>query len=1216
MPVPTERRCPAAGRADQALAMSLDVSPPRFAPVPAPGVAPPTARRPPRVRARQTIVLLALVIAVALVALVAFQLSRERALAVAAAGTRTEQQARLLEAQVREELNRVDLSLAAAAGTIASWNAPSSEAGVPAPAGLRRALQQLVPADRSVRDLVLLGGDGAIVAASSDDAAAAASVFAAGDAFRQLQQSAAGEPLIGVPLHSSPDAALRPADTLPVAIRLARTGTHASLAMLALVDLRPWQRFYDALDAGANGFATLFLRDGWIVVRSPVMAEMQSHNWGAAPMFRTLLPQAETGTVRQVVAADGVERIYSYRALADRPLVATFGVSLTDALAGWREQSGRDAVGLATALLLLAGATGGLLREVDRREAAERSMRESEARFRSLTELSSDCYWRLDASLRVVELTGAAAGRPSADAPVFIGRHPWELPLSMLRDDGWHGARAALEDRRAFRDVELHRLDAAGMPRWIAVSGTPVFDADGRFDGYRGVGRDITERKRSETALETQRLRTKAVVDSAMDGVITVDVEQHVVVFNSAAERMFRCRAEDVLGKPLDRLLPMRVRASHHGHVRRFGEEGVSSRTKGRFGHVSALRADGEEFPVEASISRVEVEGQPLYTVTLRDVTVQRRHRQQLMLLETCVEHLNDMVIITSADATAPADGPAAAEAGSPAAASREQRIVFVNQAFERRTGYRRDEVLGRSPRLLQGPRTQRAALDRIGAALAQRQPVRCELVNYTKDGDAYWVELDIVPVANGDGRLTHWVAVERDIGERKQAETDRRELEQQLRESQKMESIGTLAGGIAHDFNNILASILGNAALAGEDIGPGHPARAGLRQIDNAARRARDLVQQILAFSRRQPSERVLRPLRPLLVETVSMLRSTLPAMVTLQTALSDEPIDVRADTTQIQQVLMNLCTNAWHALDGRSGSICVGLERADGDAATPGWPAALAPGRYAHVWVRDSGSGMDAATRERIFEPFFTTKPAGLGTGLGLSVVHGIVSAHQGAITVDSRPGAGSTFHVYLPAAPAGEPPAAETGEMPFGAGRAADVGANIGAETGAETGEWAGAGASAAAANRRHVLYVDDDEAMRLMIEALLGRAGFRVTGCAGAREAIGRVRAQPTAFDVVVSDFNMPELSGLDLARELARIEPVRPIVITSGYLSPELRTQALSAGVCRLLNKQNSLEELVPLIRELLVAPDGRPDAAARGEGPAGEPRRGAPAAAG
>ena len=431
-----------------------------------------------------------------------------------------------------------------------------------------------------------------------------------------------------------------------------------------------------------------------------------------------------------------------------------------------------------------------------------------------------------------------------------------------------------------------------------------------------------------------------------------------------------------------------------------------------------------------------------------------------------------------------------------------------------------------------------------------------------------HWFELSVARKPMPAGEMPRFIALARDITERQQSEQQRQALESQLREAQKMESIGTLAGGIAHDFNNILAAILGNVALAREDVAAGHSVTASLDQINRAGLRARQLVQQILTFSRREHRVFSLQPLAPVVRETVELLRATLPAGVRLDVVLPDAPMAVLGDSTQLQQVLLNLCTNAWQALPDQGGRIEVGLERRSLDETQRQRLPELPPGDCVHLWVRDNGSGMDEATRLRIFDPFFTTKKVGRGTGLGLSVVHGIVQAHHGVIALDTAPGQGSTFHLYLPLpdASAAEPPAEP-----------------------APTAESVGVG--------QHVFYIDDDEVMVVMVERLLQRAGFRVTVETDANAAVQQLRAQPQAFDVVVTDFNMPELSGLDVASQIACIRPDLPVVMSSGLLTDALKEQAEAVGVRALIHKENTFEELAALLQRLLApAPERSPPA--------------------
>jgi CheY-like chemotaxis protein len=347
---------------------------------------------------------------------------------------------------------------------------------------------------------------------------------------------------------------------------------------------------------------------------------------------------------------------------------------------------------------------------------------------------------------------------------------------------------------------------------------------------------------------------------------------------------------------------------------------------------------------------------------------------------------------------------------------------------------------------------------------------------------------------------------------------------------------------------------------FARQDIGVDHAARTYLEQINKAGLRARSLVQQILAFSRKQANELVIQPLAPMVEETLTLLRPLARPTTTLRVVLPDHPVHVLANITQLQQVLLNLGTNACQSLAGGSGLVEIGLRDTTLGADGAALPAGLAPGRYAQLWVRDDGCGMDDETRLHIFEPFFTTKPVGQGTGLGLAVAHGIVETHRGAIAVTTAPGQGSTFDVYLPLA-AGtastpQPPTSPT---------------------------------LSARGQGQHVLYVDDDEVMALMVQSLLGRLGYRATCLLDAQEAIALVEAEPAAVDLVVTDFNMPNVSGLDLVRALSRIRPDLPVAISSGYVSDELRASAAALGVHAIMQKERTLEELGALVHEALAA---------------------------
>ena len=378
-----------------------------------------------------------------------------------------------------------------------------------------------------------------------------------------------------------------------------------------------------------------------------------------------------------------------------------------------------------------------------------------------------------------------------------------------------------------------------------------------------------------------------------------------------------------------------------------------------------------------------------------------------------------------------------------------------------------------------------------------------------------------------------------------------RRGLEGQLRQSQKMEALGTLAGGIAHDFNNILTAIGGNVELALLDARD-ERMRAYLEEVKHAHERARDLVKRILVFGRRQEATKRVIALQPVVEEALRLIRATVGHGIRLETRFASDVAPVLADSTQIHQVLLNLATNAAHAMRESGGVLTVSLdERTTRNPMADRMPAELNPGRYVRLSMRDSGSGMTADVRERIFEPFFTTKGV-LGTGLGLSVVHGIVHDHGGGICVESEPGRGTLFELYFPAA--------------------VEI-----AETSAPSERLVARGAG------QRILYVDDEEAVLFVMTRTLERLGYRATGFTAPAEALRVFAEDPTAFDAVVSDMGMPGMSGLELARELKRIRPDLPIAIASGYARPQTEAEEISAWIHKPPSRRELAEMLAGLV---------------------------------
>jgi PAS domain S-box-containing protein len=478
--------------------------------------------------------------------------------------------------------------------------------------------------------------------------------------------------------------------------------------------------------------------------------------------------------------------------------------------------------------------------------------------------------------------------------------------------------------------------------------------------------------------------------------------------------------------------------------------------------------------------------------------------------------------------------------------------IIRANREIHRILGYPPGALVGRALRDVRGE--EERPDERSGEELAAGSG-RTELLYRSAAGERVPLEIheNAIP---GPGGGPHGVRTALlDLRDRKRAEQERRILEVQLLQAQKLETVGTMAGGIAHDFNNLLTPILGHVdLLLGEVADPER--REGLLQIRRSTDRARKLVARILTFSRRHGDGGVREAvdMGEILGEAVDFLRSSLPASVELRLEQRDRDLWVAGDPTRLQQVILNLGTNGADAMD-RKGTLRLVAERgAPPEAARSGGPGAHG-GRWVHLSVRDEGRGIPADVMERIFDPFFTTKPTGEGTGLGLSVAHGIAGDHGGLLTAESEPGTGATFHVWLPEAP----PAAPSGATH----------------------------APSASRGHEHVFLLDDEEPVRDVLRRLLERLGYRVTALGDPVEALERLRTPTDAPDLLITDLSMPGLSGLELGGELAVQRPELPVILLTGYAEELTRSQLHAAGFHQVLRKPVDLGELSEAVRDAM-----------------------------
>lgn len=703
-----------------------------------------------------------------------------------------------------------------------------------------------------------------------------------------------------------------------------------------------------------------------------------------------------------------------------------------------------------------------------------------------------------------------------------LPRFEMEYICPFLEEERWYHMEVnRLPETMLSRDEEAASSNNAAVPQLLVVH------------------EDITEAKQAQQQLAYQA----GLLEDISDAVVSTDMEFIIRSWNRAAERIYGWKAEEAIGRSAREISPPVFLNTTPEHVReQFRQQGHWS------GEVMQKRKDGQEVYIFASVSLSRDDaGHPVGIVAVnRDITHLKQTQKELQLSEEkyrqIFEQSHDVIYMSTPSG----------------------KLVDINPAGVELFGYdSREELLGVDVArdLYKNPRDR----EKLTQLLAEHGKVKdFEVVLKRKDGRELTVLNSAWAVTDAEGNIMAYRGILRDI-------TERKRLEQQLMQAQKMEAIGTLAGGIAHDFNNILTGLLGYTEISLEETPPDSSVHAHLLAIRAAALRARDLVKQILTFSRQTPGEK--KPLRMAQVvqEAVKLLRGMLPSSISITLSIEAESAVVEADPTQIHQVIMNLASNAYYAMKDTGGELGISLSEVEVDHRfTQGHlqHLQLSPGRYVQLTISDTGYGMDEETLERIFDPFFTTKPVGEGTGMGLAVVHGIVRSHRGAISVDSKVGEGSRFSIYLPLLHVSEE------EIPSESPMALPGGSE-------------------------HLLLVDDEEMLRAMYQRMLRRLGYRVTLAENGEEALKLLRDNPDQFDLVIVDQVMPGMTGLDLAQEIRQLRPEIPILLMTGFTEPAIMEKARRLAIPEYLNKPILMTDMARSIRRLLDQFSVRPTRGAR-----------------
>ena len=681
-----------------------------------------------------------------------------------------------------------------------------------------------------------------------------------------------------------------------------------------------------------------------------------------------------------------------------------------------------------------------------------------------------------------------------------------------------------------------------GEVRWIYSLGEANFEVNGNLSTLIGTIQDITERKQSENLLQESQRKYKLLAENVDDIIWTMNKEITHYTYMSPSVSKLGYTPEEFLSSPIDAI----ILPKYHEHIQR----AVSARLQqeqvevnddylGRW-ELKFLKKNGETVYLESLTRLLRDENgyiQGLLGVT-RDITERKRIEQDLRESEERYQS----ILSASPDNITITDSKG--------------QILMISPAGLSMFGYEKEaDVLGDSVYNHLVPEDRERALSNLTLKAQGLLSGPDEYHGLRKDGSTFDVEVMSNFIQDHMGRPSRVVIVVRDITERKQAEQERKNMQIQLQQALKMEAIGTLAGGIAHDFNNILGVILGYAEIAKDDCPQGSIIASDLDEVILASNRAKDLVKQILAFSRQAETEKI--PLRPATIvkETIKLLRSSLPTTIDIQQGVEEETGLILADPTQIHQILMNLCTNAYHAMEETGGILSVSLTNKVLSAQDLVGHPYIQPGTFIELSVGDTGHGISPEIQEKIFNPYFTTKEVGKGTGMGLAIVHGIVKSYGGFVTCLSRMGKGTVFHIILPV---------------------------IEGQTEIETKP-----TESISAGTDRILLVDDERILAEMARRMLERMGYAVTVRTNSIEALTTFRNQSDAFDLVITDQTMPGITGIDLARRMLQIRPDLPIILCTGYSSQITEEKVRSYGIKGFAMKPLSKNNFTELIRKIL-----------------------------
>jgi PAS domain S-box-containing protein len=639
------------------------------------------------------------------------------------------------------------------------------------------------------------------------------------------------------------------------------------------------------------------------------------------------------------------------------------------------------------------------------------------------------------------------------------------------------------------------------------------------------ITRDITRLEKSKEDLQQSRDQLRLIADNMVDVISQTDANGNLIYASPSLERVFGYSPKNILGKStLDWVHP-----DDRDRVFIQAIEAEKKRCSSVLLEYQWQHARGHYLWVESATRPLYDERGNLMGAIFatRDITDKKAYEKQLTRFATVIEQANEEVLITDIDGI----------------------IQYINPSLEKNTGYGEKELIGKKPSILKSGIHDSRFYENLWTTILAKKIWKGIIHNQRKNGDIIIHDVRITPILDSRQNLSAFVSIRRDI-------TDQMKIEQQLRQSQKMEAIGTLAGGIAHDFNNILSGILGYADLATNNLGNPARAKKHIEQIIFGGRRAADLIDQILTFSRRGEHKKSSIKLNLVVKEAIRFLRSSIPSNIEIIEKISTQSTAI-ADPTQIHQIIMNLCTNASQSMQQTGGKLSIRLEEMEISQSSNIPDIGAKAGRYIRLEISDTGSGMDAETLSRMFEPYFTTKKTGEGTGLGLSVVLGIVQEHKGYLKAYSEIEKGTTFHVYFPISTHHtdlHQQDIQTEELKRGTER---------------------------------IMVVDDDSSVRSSTQQILQDFGYKTSAFSDGKQAFEAFKKQPDQFDLIITDRTMPRMTGDELSKKIYKIRSKMPMIICSGYGQDPFADETAKENTPKYLQKPVDSKALLFWIRTLL-----------------------------